>query len=112
MSTRTVLVSDLSGQQEATRITLGHAGEWREIDLTEPEKRDLESLLEPYINAGRWIGPTLTPVKKRVVPETTAAERDEIRDWGHKQGFEFSDYGRIPKRVYNAYLAAHKSESA
>lgn len=106
MSVRTVVVSDISGEADATTITVGHAGQWHEVDLTEPEKDELETFLQPYMSAGRLIGPSLAE-KKRVVPETTVEERAAIRDWGHEQGYEFAGHGRIPMHVYNAYMAAH-----
>lgn len=111
MVTHTILVSDLSGEPAAATRTLGYAEEWHEVDLTAAEQQELEALLEPYLRAGRAVGPSLAPAKKRVVPETTAAERKAIRIWGREQGFEFADRGRIPKRVYNAYQAAHDADS-
>ncbi|WP_424863007.1 histone-like nucleoid-structuring protein Lsr2 [Streptomyces sp. MMS24-I29] len=35
---------------------------------------------------------------------------DKIRAWGKEQGFEFADFGRIPKKVVEAYCEAHGIE--
>lgn len=110
MSLRTVIISDLSGEPEASTIRLGIEGQWHEVDLTTSEENELEALLQPYIEAGRHIGASL--VKQKVVPDTTAEEREQIRVWGREQGYEFADYGRIPKKVYNAYVAAHEKKAS
>lgn len=111
MSIRTVIVSDLSGEPEASTTRLGFEGQWHEVDLTVSEKDALEAFLQPYIEAGRCIGSSLVE-KKKVVPDTTVEEREEIRAWGREQGYEFADYGRIPKKVYNAYVAAHEKKAS
>lgn len=78
---------------------------WYEIDLTADEQKKLEEALKPYLKVSRKAGQPVP--KKRVVPETTAEERDKIREWAKKEGHEFADRGRIPKAVMNAYDEAH-----
>ncbi|MEU0030706.1 Lsr2 family protein [Streptomyces sp. NPDC006335] len=106
MAIRSIVESDLSGKPDAATAMFGLGDTWYEIDLTAEEQKKLEEALKPYLKAGRKAGKTM-PVKKRVVPETTAEERDKIREWAKKEGYEFAERGRIPKKVMKAYDEAH-----
>lgn len=105
MATRTVHVSDLSGEPDAATVTIGFDKTWSEIDLTDGERDELQRLLQSYLSAGRKIGPTLN--RKRVVPETTVEEREEIRTWAKANEYQLAEYGRIPKKILAAYNQAH-----
>lgn len=104
MTTRTIHVSDLSGESDAETELIGLGHEWHEVDLTETERDELHAVLEPYLKAGRRCSMT---AGRRLVPETTVAEREEIRAWARDNGYELADFGRIPKRVFAAYRDAH-----
>ncbi|NUQ96156.1 MAG: Lsr2 family protein [Streptomyces sp.] len=106
MAIRSIVESDLSGKPDAATATFGFGDTWYEIDLTAEEQKKLEEALKPYLKAGRKAGKT-TSVKKRVVPETTAEEREQIREWAKKKGLEFAERGRIPKHIQKAYDEAH-----
>lgn len=105
MAIRSIVESDLSGKPEAATATFGLGDTWYEIDLTAEEEKKLKEALKPYLKAGRKAGKSAS--KKRVVPETTAEERDKIREWAKKEGYEFAERGRIPKNVMKAYDEAH-----
>lgn len=105
MVTRTVLDSDLSGQPDAVTETVGLGREWHEVDLTEAEREELRQLLAPYLDAGRRVGPMLDGHKKKVVPDTTVEEREQIRTWARENGYELAEYGRIPSKIFAAYRA-------
>ncbi|MGW1786173.1 histone-like nucleoid-structuring protein Lsr2 [Streptomyces sp. NPDC002143] len=105
MAIRSIVESDLSGKPDAATQTFGLGDTWYEIDLTAAEQKKLEEALEPYLKVSRKAGKPAP--KKRVVPETTAEERDKIREWAKKEGYEFAERGRIPKKVMNAYDEAH-----
>ncbi|GAP61324.1 nucleoid-associated protein Lsr2 [Arthrobacter sp. Hiyo1] len=107
MAIKKVIESDLSGRQDAERVTFGLGETWYEIDLTDDERQGLEAALKSYLAAGRKA--TQEPPKPRkMVPTTTPEEREKIREWGRENGFDFAPYGRIPKEVMAAYDAAHK----
>lgn len=106
MAKREVVESDISGQPDAATVMFGLEGDWFEIDLTEAEKKKLEQALKPYLTKGRK--PTSQGEKKRVVPETTAEEREQIRVWARSKGFETPPRGRVPKEIMAAYDKAHK----
>lgn len=111
MASRIVLESDLSGEPDAVTETVGLDREWHQVDLTEAEREDLRQFLAPYLDAGRRIGSTLDGHKKKVVPDTTVEEREQIRTWAKANGYEVAPYGRIPKKVFRAYRAAHPNST-
>lgn len=106
MSTRTVIESDISGRPGAVTTSVGLAGQWHEVDLTETEQDELQKVLTPYLSVGRCRGTSLT---KRHAPDMTVEQREMIRDWARSEGYKFSAYGRIPKKILAAYREAHES---
>ena len=106
MATRSVVESDISGKPGAVTVTFGLTDTWYEIDLTDEEKKKLEETLKTYLSKGRKA--TKTAEKKRLVPETTPEEREQIRAWAKKEGFDLADRGRIPKKILAAYDKALK----
>ncbi|MFI5702623.1 Lsr2 family protein [Streptomyces xanthochromogenes] len=105
MAIRSIVESDLSGKPDATTVTFGLGDTWYEVDLTAEEQKALEAALKSYLKVGRKAGKSAP--KKRVVPETTAEEREKIREWGKKKGHVLADRGRIPKELMIAYDKAH-----
>ncbi|MFD4242741.1 Lsr2 family protein [Streptomyces sp. NPDC058525] len=105
MAIRSIVESDLSGEPDAATATFGLGDTWYEVDLTAAERKKLEEALKPYLKVSRKAGTAAT--KQRVVPETTPEERDKIREWAKKEGYEFAERGRIPKRVMKAHDEAH-----
>ncbi|MUU73430.1 Lsr2 family protein [Pseudarthrobacter sp. GA104] len=108
MAMRKVIESDISGKAGAATVTFGLKDTWFEIDLTDEEREELEKTLERYATKGRKA--TGKGEKKRLVPETTPEEREQIREWGRQNNFEVPPYGRIPKKVQKAYDEAHNIE--
>ncbi|MEV7870126.1 Lsr2 family protein [Streptomyces sp. NPDC088124] len=105
MATRSVVESDLSGKPDAATATFGLGDTWYEVDLTAEERKKLEEALKPYLKVSRKAGKAAP--KKRVVPETTAEEREKIREWAKQAGHEVAERGRIPKKLMKAYGEAH-----
>lgn len=104
MSTRTVIVSDLSGEPDAVTTRLGRGDAWYEVDLTPAELDRLESDLGAYLAVARRVE-GVTP-SRRFVPQTTLTEREQIRAWARSNDFALADRGKIPNRIYLAYRAA------
>lgn len=104
MSIRSIVESDLSGKTDAATFTFGVGDTWYEVDLTDEERKKLEASLKDYMKAGRKA--TQRSGKKKVVPETTVEEREQIRAWAQENGYEFAPYGRIPKKIFAAYFEA------
>lgn len=105
MATRKVVESDISGKTDAATFTFGVGETWYEIDLTDDEKKQLEGQLKDYMKKGRKASER--PGKKKIVPDTSVEEREQIREWAKEQGYEFAPYGRIPKKIFAAYFEAH-----
>lgn len=109
MATTEVVVSDPSGAPDAETVTLGFNDQWHAVDLTESERAELNDVLRPYLAVSREARPPVNP--KRIIPKTTAEERQAVRDWAHRKGFEFADRGVIPRHIRIAYSKAHPSEA-
>ena len=105
MAIREVIESDLSGKPDAATFTFGVGDQWYEVDLTPEERKKLEASLKEYMKVGRKT--SKEPGKKKVVPNTTPEQREEIRKWAKENGHEVAEYGRIRKEVFKAYWDAH-----
>lgn len=101
-----VIESDISGDEGATTITFGYKDLWYEVDLTSEEDKVLSKALAPYIKAGRK-RPEPKPVRNLNVPETSFAEREQIRSWAKAKGHDVAPRGRIPMWIYREYQDAH-----
>lgn len=109
MTTRDVQIveSDLSGEAGAEPARFGLRDEVYDIDLTPPEKAALEQILQPYVSAGREIGPMeAKSASKRFAPKSTAEERAMIRAWAQGEGYELADRGQIPNWAVMAFLTS------
>lgn len=107
MATRTLVISDLSGEADASTVTVGLHGTWHEVDLTEAERDGLSRTLDPYLRAARKATGTTPQASKRVVPDLSPEARNRIRVWARKKGLGVAEFGQIPNRIVDAYRAAH-----
>lgn len=108
MSTKNLIVSDLSGRPDAVPTSFGYAGAWYEIDLTAAEQEEFERCLSAYLRGARRIGTAVVkPLPPRLVPSTTPEQRAAIRAWARENGHRLSYYGQIPNAIHGAYAAAH-----
>lgn len=106
MAIRHIVESDISGAPDAATITFGLDDTWYEVDLTQEERKKLEKAFAEYVKVGRKS--SKRTVGNRVVPDTTPEERDEIRAWARDNGYELADFGKIPNKIYYAYMEAHE----
>jgi len=105
MARKTVIISDLSGEEGAEEVSFSWDGQAYTIDLLEAEKEKIAKLLAPYLEkASRVKGETVkaTPKKKTDAPDPRV-----VREWAAGQGIEVSSKGRVPGDVIEKYLAAH-----
>ncbi|MFE9934552.1 Lsr2 family protein [Streptomyces sp. NPDC005533] len=103
----TIYTDDLTGEEshEASAHTLVLDGVAYEIDLA-PESYDkLLEAVAPFISVGRRAKRRAKPAK----PHTAGDSNDtaEIRAWAKEKGLTVNDRGRVPKKVREAYDAAH-----
>jgi hypothetical protein len=108
MAQRTVRVDDLDGTTEDARpVTFSLEGVTYDIDLAEPHVEQLRKALSTFIDAARARQKAKPDSRPKLDREQLAA----IRRWGHANDYEFSDQGRIPNHVMEAYEKfAHPSK--
>lgn len=108
MSTKRIVVSDLSGELAAATARWGLAGDWFEIDLTDGEFEQLRAQMSGDVAQSRWASNAIGAAGGRVVPFTTAAERRAIRAWARSRGLDLAEPGHIPLGIYRAYRKAQE----
>lgn len=94
------VLSDISGEKEASTLTYSVNGQQYSIDLTEPEAKEFHEMLAPYVAVsaiGKRRGPRL-----RSTPEETAT----IRAWAEQTGHNLTPAGRVPAETRLAYAEA------
>lgn len=105
MATRTIKESDISGAPGAESVKLAFGGtRTLEVDLTAEEQNQLMELLEPYFSVARPV----SQLRSSDVPETSIEERERMRVWARENGYELSDFGRVPKAIRVAYDKVHE----
>ena len=68
----------------------------------------LQEFLVHYIAAARHVGGTRRPRRSRPAAPLSNGDRTaEIRAWAVEHGHQVSERGRIPKKVVEAFEAAH-----
>ena len=97
------LSDDLEGGEASETISFGLDGKAYEIDLNPENAKKLRTELAPFVEAGR----------KRAMSgkayHRTSVEPDAraVRAWAESNGYEVPPRGRLPKRIYEAFAAAH-----
>jgi hypothetical protein len=102
--TTTKLVDDLDGSAAERTVTFGWDGITFEIDLNRKNIAALDSVLKPYISAGRR---ARAAGSRRRSGRGGKVSAPGIREWARANGYEVSERGRIPETVVAAYDTAH-----
>jgi hypothetical protein len=89
MATRTLMIDDLDGSEDAQPIRLALADQTWEIDLSDANAERLARALEPFVRVAR-------PVGRK---STDNGESALIREWAAQNGIELSPKGRIPSDI-------------
>lgn len=97
------LFDDIDGSEAAETIAFGLDGKSYEIDLNETNARKLRQALEPYVDAGR----KRTRSGKTYRQTQVAPDPAAVRAWAQANRMDIPARGRIPKKVYEAFAAAH-----
>jgi hypothetical protein len=99
--TSVTLACDLTGVENETvrTVTFGIGSRTYVTDLDGPVADELEAYLEKFAAAARSAGGA------RAKPRTPAnrEESAEIRGWAKTQGLDVAEYGRLPKKVTDAW---------
>jgi hypothetical protein len=110
MARKVLTVCDLhSGDVPATvalQVQLGD-DRWR-LDLCASHADEVRETLEPLLGSADEAnrdGSRVVTGSRR----DRSAQRSTMREWARAQGFEVSDYGRLPREAVVAYNAQHAS---
>jgi len=97
------LFDDIDGSEAAETIAFGLDGAFYEIDLNRANAKKLRQALEPYVEAGRKRARSGKAYRQTQVAPDPAA----VRAWAKAHKMDVPARGRIPKKVYEAFSAAH-----
>ncbi|MFC7219586.1 Lsr2 family protein [Streptomyces polyrhachis] len=97
------LSDDIDGGEAAETVVFGIDGKSYEIDLSTSNAEKLRQTLEPYLSAGRKKSASGAVYKRSAVDPNPAT----VRAWASSHGMEVPARGRIPKRIYESFNAAH-----
>lgn len=116
---------DVDSDDEGATFSFALRGVSYEIDLCDRHLKELEGMLEPFIDSGRRIGGRRQTTSRPSAPAARPAPpapadgygkasndldkdaRTKVRAWAKENGFEVGDRGRISQDIYNAYQEAH-----
>ena len=103
MAIRSVRVDDLDGTSDDVRpvetYKFSAFGIDYEIDLHQENADKLRETLVQWITPARQRSPKASAKPAK----TDKSQLDAIRQWAHSHGYEFSDRGRIPVHVMEAF---------
>ena len=96
--TRTSVIDDIDGSDNAKTIRYSIGRSHYEIDLGPENTEKLYEALAPFIKKSR---------KATSGRETSRIDQTKVREWAKEQGIEISDRGRLPKGLEKQYREAH-----
>src|SRR3954453_10590924 len=104
----TVLTDDLDGCDAERTIEFGLDGVNYTIDLSEKNAGKLRKALDPYLavasKVGRAGGNGRIASRSTATPSRSNRDQNQaIREWATKNGYEFSERGRIPSTIVEAF---------
>lgn len=125
-------LDDVDGSKASETVKFGLDGTAYEIDLSEGNANELRGALEKFVGGARKVTagakrgrkPGQRRAKRSPAAEDGSAsegtpaassngaassreEKQAIRAWARKAGFDIGDRGRIPAEITEAYAAAH-----
>ncbi|WP_424212617.1 histone-like nucleoid-structuring protein Lsr2 [Streptomyces sp. BI20] len=105
MAQRTVVTisDDIEGGEAAETVAFGLDGKSYEIDLNQRNAKKLRKALAPYVAAGRRQARSGKTYRHTAIAPDPAV----VRAWARSHQLDVPPRGRIPKKVYEAYEAAH-----
>jgi hypothetical protein len=130
----TTLVDDIDGTDADETVSFALDGKNYEIDLSSDKAEALREIIRPYGEKGRRLGgrgrprSTATSGAVRVPSQSTPknvttdkasangkavkakepkVDTGTVRAWAGDNGYKVSDRGRIPSKVFQAFMDAH-----
>lgn len=110
MATRTLVtvLSDLSGDGDASTVRFAIQDNSYEIDLTKDEAAELFRALDPYVKKSRKVSGGSRRSSSVAAARSTkvAGLFGRIKAWGRSNGFTVNDRGRPSRELVQAYEKA------
>lgn len=107
------LESDLSGktieQGEGSTVYFAFQGKSFEIDLSDTELAEFESVLDPYLKNGRRAKTRSGSAPVASTPSGSGMSKEEltkIREWAKSEGMDIAPRGRLKQSLIDSYNAA------
>ncbi|MDJ0384252.1 Lsr2 family protein [Streptomyces sp. G-G2] len=94
---------DIDGGEASETVVFALDGKSYEIDLNLANAKKLRKSLAPYVAAGRRQSRSGKAYKHTSIAPDPAV----VRAWARSNQLDVPPRGRIPKKVYEAYNAAH-----
>ena len=104
MATKTLIVDDLDGSDDASTVSFSLGNTAYEIDLSKKNKAAMEKKLSKFTAAARKAE---SSARRRGPRSASRQQTGAIREWAKASGHKVSERGRIPQSVIDAYNAAH-----
>ncbi|MCH0542143.1 Lsr2 family protein [Streptomyces sp. MUM 203J] len=102
------LSDDIDGGEATETVRFGLDGKTYEIDLNDANAKRLRELLAPYVAAGRKKSGAAASGRRQPYRHTSLApDPAAVRAWAQSNKLDVPARGRIPKRIYEAFHAAH-----
>ena len=105
MATQTILIDDIDGSTATQTIIFAINHEPYSLDLNDKNAKKFWEALQPFIDAAKG----LKQAHQQEVEAEAAAvtQRQTIRDWARKKGYDVAARGKIPQEVIDAYNSTH-----
>ena len=104
MATKTLIIDDLDGSDDASTVSFSLGNTDYEIDLSKKNKAAMEKKLSKFTAAARKAG---SSGRRKGSRSAGRQQTGAIREWARASGRKVSERGRIPQSVIDAYNAAH-----
>ncbi len=92
-------------------VHFAHNGNEYVIDLSEENANKLANFLAPYKEAGRRVGRTPAPAKRKKTSlglrDLSGRDLNAVRQWARENDYEVSARGRVPQHIVAAYDEAN-----
>lgn len=105
---KVTLFDDIDPTKDATtQVHFEYGGTRYRIDLCDENVARFDAAMETWISHARKLGKNGKPAPKAAPKLAAVTTSQEIRAWAAENGVEVAANGKIPKRVVEAYEAAH-----
>lgn len=105
-----ILTDDLDGGEATETVRFALDGGQYEIDLSSENANQLRETIRPYVRTARRLKGKRANKRQSSTQSQSArsTEVKKIRTWAQGQGYELSNYGRVPTSIRDAYYESHK----